>query len=98
MEINKTYNGSSLTIALSGRLDTNSAPELDAELESSLGGITELILDMHELTYISSIGLRSLLNAQRTMNRQGRMVLRGVRDSIMKVFRITGFSDLLTVE
>ena len=98
MELEKKYEGTRLTIALKGRLDTESAPRLNAELAASLGGITELVLDMTELSYISSAGLRSLLIAQRQMNRQGRMVIVGARESIKDVFRITGFSELLTVE
>ncbi len=98
MEIVKRYEGTKLTILLNGKLDTESAPVLNAELASSLGGITELVIDMTELSYISSAGLRTLLSAQQKMNRQGKMTIRGVRDSIMDVFRITGFSALLTVE
>ena len=98
MELEKKYEGTTLTVALSGKLDSESAPKLDAELASSLGGITELILDMTELSYISSAGLRTLLTAQQKMNRQGRMAIVGARESIKDVFRITGFSQLLTVE
>ena len=98
MELEKKYEGTKLTIAVKGKLDSESAPKLNAELASSLGGITELVMDMSELTYISSAGLRTLLTAQKQMNRQGHMVLRGVRDSIRDVFRITGFLELLTVE
>ena len=95
MELKKVYDGAKLTAFLSGKLDTESAPKLNAELAASLGGITELVLDMTDLSYISSAGLRTLLSAQKMMNRQGRMVLRG---SIRDVFRITGFLDLLTLE
>ena len=98
MEIVKRYEGTKLTILLNGKLDTESAPVLNAELASSLGGITELAIDMTELTYVSSAGLRTLLSAQQQMNRQGRMVIRGVRESILDVFRITGFTELLTLE
>ena len=98
MEVKKVYDGAKLTVFLAGKLDTESAPKLSAELAGSLGGITELVLDMTELSYVSSAGLRTLLSAQQTMNRQGRMVLRGVRESIRDVFRITGFLDLLTLE
>ena len=98
MELKKVYDGSKLTVFLTGKLDTESAPKLNAELAASLGGITELVLDMTDLSYISSAGLRTLLSAQKMMNRQGRMVLHGVRDSIRDVFRITGFLDLLTLE
>ena len=98
MELKKVYEGAKLTVFLSGKLDTESAPKLNAELAGSLGGVTELVLDMTDLSYISSAGLRTLLSAQQTMNRQGRMVLLGVRESIRDVFRITGFLDLLTLE
>ena len=98
MELEKKYEGTKLTIAVKGKLDSESAPRLNAELAASLGGITELILDMTDLSYISSAGLRSLLSAQQKMNRQGRMELHGVRESIRDVFRITGFSELLTVK
>ena len=98
MELKKVYDGSKLTVFLAGKLDTESAPKLNAELAASLGGITELVLDMTDLSYISSAGLRTLLSAQQMMNRQGRMVLRGVRESIRDVFRITGFLELLTLE
>lgn len=98
MELKKVYEGTKLTVFLAGKLDTESAPKLNAELAASLGGITELVLDMTDLTYVSSAGLRTLLSAQKMMNRQGSMVLRGVRESIRDVFRITGFLDLLTLE
>ena len=98
MELKKVYDGSKLTVLLTGKLDTESAPKLNAELAASLGGITELVLDMTGLSYISSAGLRTLLSAQKMMSRQGSMILRGVRDSIRDVFRITGFLDLLTLE
>ena len=98
MELEKKYEGTKLTVTLSGKLDSDSAPRLTAELAASLGGITELILDMTKLSYVSSAGLRTLLTTQQKMSRQGRMVIVGVRDSIKDVFRITGFSELLTVE
>lgn len=98
MELEKKYEGTKLTIALKGKLDSESAPRLNAELAASLGGITELLLDMTELSYISSAGLRTLLSVQQQMNRQGRMEIMGVRDSIRDVFRITGFSELLSVQ
>ena len=98
MEMEKKYEDTKLTIALTGKLDSESAPRLDAELAASLSGVTELVLDMTGLSYISSAGLRTLRSAQRRMNRQGRMSIVGARDSIRDVFRITGFSELLTVE
>lgn len=96
MEIIKTKKETSLNIALQGRLDTTTAPQLEAEL--LLDGITELVLDFSELEYISSAGLRVLLSAQKVMSKQGAMILRGVNEEIMEVFEITGFSDILTIE
>ena len=98
MTINKTQNGSELLLALGGRLDTTTAPQLEAELKSSLDGVTRLEMDFAGLEYISSAGLRVLLAAQKTMNKQGEMVLRNVCDDIMEVFDITGFSDILKIQ
>ena len=98
MKINKTVNGTELNIALEGRLDTTTAPELETELKNSLEGITDLKLDLEKLEYISSAGLRVLLSAQKTMNKQGSMSLRHVGDVIMEIFEVTGFTDLLTIE
>lgn len=98
MEMNKTLNGSKLCIALHGRLDTNTAPQLEAELGSSLAGITELELDFSDLQYVSSAGLRVLLKAQKTMNRQGKLKLTGVLDPVMEVLEMTGFADILNIE
>lgn len=98
MTITKTQNGTALTVALEGRLDTTTAPQLEAELGVSLGGIDSLTLDFDKLEYISSAGLRVLLAAQKTMNKQGKMTIRNVCDDIKEVFEITGFSDILTIE
>ena len=98
MEIIKNKEGSALHIALSGRLDTVTAPQLEAVVKTELEGITELVLDFTELDYISSAGLRVLLAAQKTMNKQGSMKLINVNADIMEVFDITGFIDILTVE
>ena len=98
MEIIKTQNDTSLCLALEGRLDTVTAPELEAALEASLDGITELALDFEKLDYISSAGLRVLLSAQKRMNRQGTMVVKNVNADIKEVFEITGFCDILTIE
>jgi len=98
MEINKNLEGSKLVIGLVGRLDTTTAPELEAELKASLGGVEELVLDLVNLDYISSAGLRVLLAAQKTMNAQGNMKITNVKPEIMEVFEITGFSDILTIE
>ena len=98
MKIKKTENGGTLKIALEGRLDTGTAPELEAELNQSLGQVEELYFDFEGLDYVSSAGLRVLLAAQKTMNRQGKMVLQNVNDNIMEVFEMTGFVDILTIE
>lgn len=98
MTITKKQAGTALTIALEGRLDTNTAPQLDAELKSSLGGVTELTLDFEKLVYLSSAGLRTVLFAQKQMNRQGSMKVCHVNETVMEVFKLTGFSKILAIE
>ena len=98
MTITKEQKGNSLLIRIEGRLDTNSAPDLEEELKDSLEGIGELVLDVTSLDYISSAGLRVLLSAQKVMNKQGSMKLTGVQDAIMEIFEVTGFTDILTIE
>ena len=98
MTIEKALNGNSLTLNLAGRLDTATAPELDVVVDSSLRGVQELVLDLEALEYISSAGLRVVLKAQKKMNAQGSMKLIHVNDTIMEVFDITGFADILTIE
>lgn len=98
MTIKKETNDKQLTISLEGRLDTTTAPELETELKSSLPGVTELIFNFADLQYISSAGLRVLLSAQKTMNKQGSMVIRNSGDPIKEIFEVTGFSDVLTIE
>lgn len=98
MTIHTQKNDTALTLSLEGRLDTTTAPELETALKENLSGITELILDMQELAYLSSAGLRVILGAQKQMNKQGTMVVRNVNDTIMEVFEVTGFSDILTIE
>lgn len=98
MTITKVNAGSKLTIAIEGRLDTTTAPELEAELMGSIDGITDLLLDMAKLEYISSAGLRVLLGAQKIMNKQGSMVVSHVNDEVNEIFEVTGFSDILTIK
>ena len=98
MTIEKKINGESATLIVSGRLDTQTAPELEAELDAVLSGLKELTFDMTNLEYVSSAGLRVILKAQKAMNAQGSMKLTGVNDSIMEVFDITGFLDILTID
>ena len=86
------------TIVLSGRLDTVTAPQLEAELEKILSDSDALVLDMANLEYISSAGLRVILKAQKAMNTKGTMKLIHVGESIMEVFDITGCSDVLNRE
>ncbi|MBR5337817.1 MAG: STAS domain-containing protein [Lachnospiraceae bacterium] len=98
MDINKNRNGEALEIALTGRLDTTTAPQLDEVIKSDLDGVSSLVFNLASLEYISSAGLRVLLSAQKVMNKQGQMVVRNVKDDIMEVFDITGFADILTIE
>lgn len=98
MTIDKKLDGTELTIALSGRLDTITAPQLEADLKNSLPGVKHLVLDFAELAYLSSAGLRVLLGAQKQMNKQGDMLLRNVNDTISEIFEVTGFADILTIE
>ena len=96
MTINKNADASKLTVAIEGRLDTSTAPQLEEELKTSLDGVTDLILDFTKLEYISSAGLRVLLSAQKQMNKVGKMTLTNVSSEIMEIFEVTGFSDILT--
>ena len=98
MTIEKKINQNTATFVVSGRLDTQTAPELEKELDSVLLELKELTFDMTNLEYVSSAGLRVILKAQKAMNAQGSMKLTGVNDSIMEVFDITGFLDILTIE
>ena len=98
MKITKSRNDTVLTLTLDGRLDTNTAPELETELKASLDGIRTLILDLKELAYLSSAGLRVILAAQKQMNKQGGMIVKNVNDMVMEVFEVTGFTDILTIE
>ena len=97
LNIEKKINGNELTVALTGRLDTTTAPELEAELKDSLDGVTALTMDMGALEYISSAGLRVLLSAQKIMSKQGEMKVTHVSETIMEIFEVTGFSDILTI-
>ena len=97
MTISKKLEGTKLELLLEGRLDTTTSPMLEAELQESMEGITELIFNFEKLDYISSAGLRILLAAQKIMNKQGSMVVKNVNNVISEVFEVTGFSDILTV-
>ena len=98
MNIEKKLEGTTLTIALEGRLDTTTSPDLEETLGASLDGVTALVFDFTKLDYLSSAGLRVLLSAQKRMNKQGSMKLVHVNDAVKEVFEITGFADFLTIE
>lgn len=98
MKINKTQNADKMLIELEGRLDTTTAPQLEAELKASLDGITDLVFDFAKLEYISSAGLRVLLSAQKVMMKQGQMKVIHVNETVMEIFEVTGFEDILTIE
>lgn len=98
LQITKQREADALTVQIAGRLDTTTAPELERALHDELPEATALSLDMTELEYISSAGLRVLLSTQKIMNRQGTMKLTGVNETIMEIFEITGFCDILTIE
>ena len=97
MKIDKNLEGNNLTIKLEGRLDTNTAPDLEKEVES-LDGVENLIFDFEKLEYISSAGLRIILALQKIMNNKGGMTIKNVNDEVKEVFEITGFSDILTIK
>ena len=98
LNIEKTIENGKALFALAGRLDTTTAPDFEKELRESLDGVSELALDFAGLEYISSAGLRVLLSAQKIMNKQGDMKIRNVNETILEIFEVTGFSDILTVE
>ena len=98
MTIEKKLNGVEATLVVAGRLDTQTAPELEKEVDSVVADAKELTFDMTGLEYVSSAGLRVILKAQKIMNTKGSMKLTGVNDGIMEVFDITGFLDILTIE
>ena len=98
LKIEKKSEGTKDTILLSGRLDTTTAPELEAFIEKELKDTQELVFDLTDLEYISSAGLRVLLKVQKYMNKKGDFKLTHVSEVIEEIFEITGFSDILTIE
>ena len=98
LNITKNANANELKVILEGRLDTTTAPQLEAELDSALSGVTDLKFDLEKLDYISSAGLRVLLSTQKIMNKQGKMIIKNVSEEVKEVFEITGFLDILTIE
>ena len=98
MTIDRKMNGTALEISLEGRLDTMTAPELEAELNQSLGSADSLTLDFSKLDYISSAGLRVLLSAHKAMSAKGGMKVTNVNEIVQEVFEVTGFADILSIE
>ena len=98
MEIKKVNNGTELNLVVEGRLDTTTTPRLEAELKQSISTVETLVLDFAKLEYLSSAGLRVLLAIQKVMNKQGKMIIRNVNETIAEIFEITGFSNILTIE
>ena len=98
LDIQTKKEGTTQTVVLKGRLDTTTAPELDEKLDRLYDGMTDLIIDVKDMDYVSSAGLRVILKAQKTMNKKGSMKFVGVQDSVMEIFEITGFLDFLTIE
>ena len=98
MTINKKSNGKELVIGIEGSLDTSTAPALEKELKENLKDYDSLVLDLENLDYISSAGLRVVLSAHKTMSAKGGLKVRNVKAVVSEVFEVTGFSDILTIE
>ncbi|MBO6193271.1 MAG: STAS domain-containing protein [Clostridiales bacterium] len=98
MESTMNRDGNKLTVAISGRLDTLSSPDFEKEMTPAIEGVEELVIDLKDLDYISSAGLRVLLGLAQTMEDQGKMVVTNPNDAVMDVFSVTGFDDILTIE
>ena len=98
MTIQKNRNNDTLTLAVEGRLETTTAPALETVVKTELDGVKTLVIDFTKLEYISSAGLRVLLAAQKTMNKQGAMKVTGANEIVKEIFEITGFSEILTIE
>ncbi len=98
MTIKQANEGDKLTLILEGRLDTTTTPQLEEKLKGALNGVKTLVFDFDRLEYLSSAGLRVLLSTQKQMNQQGSMIITNVNDTIMEVFEVTGFVDILTIQ
>lgn len=98
LTITKNASPDAVNLALEGRLDTTTAPQLEAELNSFMSGVKSLTFDMSKLAYISSAGLRVLLKAQKAMNKQGTMVIQNAGPEILEIFEVTGFDEILNIE
>lgn len=98
LNITDNKEGGKLTIALEGRLDTTTAPQLEELIAKEIADVTELIYDLKGLEYISSAGLRVLLSSQKTMNKQGSMIVKNSSEEVQEIFEVTGFSDIFTIQ
>ena len=98
LDIQKNIEGEKAVLTLSGRIDSNTARDLEREVKAALDGVTDFTLDMEKIEYISSAGLRVLLSAQKVMSKQGSMKLTNVSETVMEIFDVTGFSDILVIE
>ncbi|NLG02545.1 MAG: STAS domain-containing protein [Clostridia bacterium] len=98
MTIAKTAEGTKLTLALEGSLDTNTAPQLEETIANSIDGVTEMVLDLAKTEYLSSAGLRVILATQKQMSKVGSLTITNVNETIMEVFEVTGFTDILTIQ
>ncbi|MCI1722261.1 MAG: STAS domain-containing protein [Lachnospiraceae bacterium] len=98
MTIEKKLNGTEMTMAVEGRLDTITAPELEAALRDPANPYDSIVLDFAKLDYISSAGLRVLLGEEKLMSGKGGMIIRNVNDAVMEVFNMTNFSEILKIE
>lgn len=98
MQITSNRDSNRLTVFVSGRVDTNTAPEFERYIDENTDGVSELVLDLKEMSYTSSAGLRIILKAQKMMNKQGSMKVVHVQEDVMDIFEMTGFSDILNIE
>lgn len=98
LTIEKTIENGKAVVKPAGRLDTVTAPELEREIQAIISELSELVFDFADLEYISSAGLRVLLAAQKAMKAKGEMIVRNVNDTVLEIFEVTGFSDILTIQ
>lgn len=98
MTVNKEISGNELVISVSGRIDTTTAPALEQEIKASLEGVQKLVVDIADVEYVSSAGLRVFLSTHKVMAKQGGMVVKNVSESVKEIFEVTGFADILTIE
>lgn len=98
LNIDKKVDGKNIELVLSGRIDTTTAPELDKAIQEIIGNAQNLVFNFADIDYISSAGLRVLLTSQKAMNKQGSMKVIHVNESVMEIFEVTGFSEILSIE